>query len=222
MIAEHNYPILHDVRQPTRRRILLTLKVLGEATAKALGERLSLTPMGVRRHLNALREEGWVDYRVRRHGRGRPTHVYYLTPKATLLFDQRYAALSIELLSYLKEELGEAIIQHLFERRAQRRAREALVRLDDLPLPKRVAMLAAVLDEDGYMAEWHQVNGEFIICEHNCAIRDVAIAFPEACESELDFIRQVLPGTHVERVEHIGRGDHCCTYRIYPQSQEGE
>ncbi len=220
MPVEHEHPVLYDVSQPTRRRILLTLKILGEATARTLSERLGLTPMGIRRHLNALREEGWVDYRVLRYGRGRPTHVYFLTPKTTQLFDQRYAALTIELLSYLKAEQGEEMISHLFEQRAERRAREALARLDTLPLPQRVVVLATILDEDGYMAEWQQVDGGFVICEHHCAIRDVALAFPQACETELAFIRRVLPCAKVERVEHIRNGDHRCTYKILPSKRE--
>lgn len=214
---EHNHPLLHDARQPTRHRILIALKVLGEASAKTLGTHLHLTPMGVRRHLNILRDEGWVDYRVFRHGQGRPTHLYFLTPKAMSLFDQRYAALSVELLCYLAEEQGEEVVSHLFQRRAERRVKEAQEALAGLPLEQRVAQLAAILNRDGYMAEWEKDGEEYCICEHHCAIQDVAHTFPQACETELTFIRELLPDATVERERNIVRGDHCCMYRIRPR-----
>ncbi len=214
---EHRHPLLHNARQPTRRRILIALKVLGEASAKTLGDYLHLTPMGVRRHLNILREEGWVDYRTLRHGQGRPTHLYFLTPKAMSLFDQRYAALSVELLGYLAEEQGEEVVTHLFQRRAERRLKEAQDEVSGLPLEQRVARLAVILNRDGYMAEWHREEEEYIICEHHCAIQEVAHAFPQACETELTFIQEILPDATVERVQNIVRGDHCCMYRIRPR-----
>ncbi len=217
----HWHPLLDDAKQPTRRRILVALKVLGEATAKTLSEQLNLTPMGVRRHLNALEADGLAAYRVVRHGQGRPRYVYYLTPKALALFDQRYASLGVELLRYIAEEQGEGAVSHLFRRRAERRIAEAMPRLDAHPLERKVAILAEILDKDGYLAEWRREGEDtFLICEHHCAIQEVAQAFPQACESELLFIRSVLPEAEVERVRHIVSGHHCCSYRIRKKGGE--
>ena len=48
--------------------------------------------------------------------------------------------------------------------------------------------------------------GGFRIIEHNCAIWAVAQRYGQACTSEIDFIRTVLPGASVERVQHmVGR-----------------
>ncbi len=218
----HNHPLLHNARLPTRQRILLALKVMGEATARALAERLHMTPMGIRRHLAILYEEGWVDYRLLRRGQGRPAHVYHLTPKAAAFFDQRYAALSVELLRYMAEEHGEEVVTHLFERRAQRRLQEALAEIGALPLPERVAALTQILDRDGYMAEWKAEGDEYFICEHHCAIEEVARVFPQACSTELTFIQGVLPDAEVERVAHIATGDHRCRYRIRPRDTTGK
>ncbi len=205
-----------NARHPTRHQVLLMLKVLGEASARTLAEHLHLTPMGVRRHLNALREDGWVDYRVVRQGRGRPQHLYYLTSRAVALFDQRYAALTIEFLNYLIEEQGNEVVEHLFARRAERRVQEALAQVEGLPLRERVVELTRILERDGYMAEWCEDEEGYIICEHHCAIQEVAQAFPQACASELVFLQDVLKGALVERVEHILSGQHRCTYRVRP------
>ena len=215
MERTHWHPLLDRTKRSTRYRILVTLKILGEATAQELSEHLEFTPMGVRRHLSALHKDGLVEYRVVRHGQGRPSHVYSLTPKALEIFDQRYASLSVELLSYLAEEMGEEMVTHLFERRAQRRIEATRAQLEGLPLEQKVERLAHILDEDGYLAEWrHDGNGTYVLCEHHCAIYEVAKAFPQACRTELTFIQTVLEDATVRRTQNMVEGDHCCTYII--------
>lgn len=213
---------LDDPREPTRKRIVLALKVLGEASAADLGARLYLTPMGIRRHLRVLQQEGLVTYRVVRQGQGRPRHLYSLTSEADVLFAQRYASLNVELLQYLAEEQGLEAVGRLFERRAQRRVEEATRVLAHLPLEEKVIRLADILDRDGYLAEWREEDGSYLICEHNCAIRQVAETFPQACSSELAFIRAVLPEAEVNRVHHIVSGDTRCAYRVRPREEDDD
>ena len=67
-------PATHD--QPTRERVVRSILVNGASTAAALAERLDLTPAAVRRHLDALLEEGMIAAREPRSqadARPRPT-----------------------------------------------------------------------------------------------------------------------------------------------------
>ncbi len=218
MVQHVSHPAIEDPHIPTRKRVLVTLKILGKGTAQELARLLHMTPMGVRRHLFALEKEGLVQHKVVPHGQGRPKHVYELTPKAQNVFDQRYAALSVELLHYIAEEFGEDAVKRLFTRRAERRAREILPLLERLPLERRIARLAEILNQDGYLAAWRREDGGYILCEHHCAIRDVAQAFPQACATELIFIRRVLGDVDIRRKEHIIDGAPRCTYEITPKS----
>ena len=52
------------------------------------------------------------------------------------------------------------------------------------------------------------------IVEHNCAIWAVALRYGQACTSELDFIRTVLPEADVERVAHMVAGARRCAYEV--------
>jgi DeoR family suf operon transcriptional repressor len=52
------------------------------------------------------------------------------------------------------------------------------------------------------------------VVEHNCAIWAVARRYGQACTSELDFIRAVLPDAHIERVQHMVEGARRCAYEI--------
>ena len=58
--------------------------------------------------------------------------------------------------------------------------------------------------------------GGFRIVEHNCAIWAVAQRYGQACTSEIDFIRTVLPGATVERVQHMVAGGPHCAYEVRP------
>ena len=86
----------------------------------------------------------------------------------------------------------------------------------------RVATLTAILDDDGYLADAERLDdGSWLVTEHNCAILTVAQGFPQACSSELSFIRDALPGAEVERVAHLIAGAHVCAYRIRPRPVPG-
>lgn len=198
--------------QPTRRKILLALKKAGGMTAGELSELLGMTSMGVRRHLNILERDGLVSFDSEQRGLGRPAYVYQLTANADNLFPKTYHVLANELLGYLDEDdLG-----RVFERRAERRLRLARARLAGLGFREKIAELARILDEDGYLAEWEQVDeGTYLVTEFNCAIHDVAYRYRQACASELDFIRALLPEAVVERQEYMMSGATCCSYRIW-------
>jgi DeoR family transcriptional regulator, suf operon transcriptional repressor len=148
--------------------------------------------------------------------RGRPAHTYQLTSAAETLYPKRYGDLTTELLGYLGGPDGEQV-DELFELRRRRRVDGALPRLSHLSFDEQVAALAAILDEDGYLADaTRQTDGSWLITEHNCAILTVAHGFSQACSSELSFIRDALPGATVERVAHLMDGAHVCAYRITP------
>src|SRR5437763_1017750 len=80
-----------------------------------------------------------------------------------------------------------------------------------MPGPERIAELAGILDEDGYLAEHEPLpDGGYRVVEHNCAVLEVARRYGQACASELEFIRQALPEADVERVAHMMAGAFVC------------
>lgn len=207
-------PAVNDQLQPTRRKIILALKQRGGMTAAELAELLGITSMGVRRHLTMLERDRLVRYELVQRGKGRPSYVYALSSEAEHLFPKNYAALATELLGYLAADDGEQVIQ-LFDQRAQRRIRQAQARLDGKPLGERVAGLAELLHDEGYLAEWEQVDADsYVLSEHNCAVHDVAQEFRAACGSELTFLQAVLSDAEVTREQHMMGGDLMCAYRI--------
>lgn len=202
-----------------RRDVLYAVRRRGEATVEQVAESLDMSVSGARQHLAALREEGLVaDRELPTEGRGRPRRVHRVTRRGDDLFPKAYGELTNELLGFLDPDLE----RELFDRRRTVRIERARERLDGLDLPARVDELARILDEDGYLATArHRDDGTFDIVERNCAIATVAAAHPDACRSELEFIRTVLPDATVDRISHIVSGATECGYRIVPHDQPG-
>lgn len=201
--------------QPTRRKIILALKQHGGLTAAELAEMLGITSMGVRRHLTTLERDRLVHYELVQRGKGRPSYVYQLSPQAQNLFPKNYAALAKELLGYLAARNSGGEVIELFDQRAARRIRNAKARLEGQSLAARVAGLAEILCDEGYLAEWQQVDADtFLLSEHNCAVHEVAAEFRAACNSELTFLVAVLPDAEVTREQHMLSGGLTCAYRI--------
>jgi len=211
-----------DQLPTTRRAILNLLKRQGPLGAHDLAAQLGLTPSAIRLQLVHLEEDGLLERSdaVADTARpGRPAHRYALTPAAEALYPKRYGDLTTELLGYLGGPDGKQV-DDLFEQRRRRRVDGARPRLARLSFTEQVAALAAILDEDGYLADAEeQPDGSWLITEHNCAILTVAHGFSQACSSELSFIRDAIPGATVERVAHLMDGAHVCAYRITPRAE---
>jgi len=203
---------------PGRRSVLHAVRVLGDATAEDVAAELDITVSGARQHLSALTEERLVattELPPAGGGRGRPRLAYHATEAAEALFPKAYGALTNELLGYLDDEGGGAV-DRLFARRRDTRIAAARARLAPCrSLAAKVRELARILDEDGYLATAEQVGrGRHRLVEHNCAIAAVARRYGQACASELEFIRAVLPDHEVTRVSHMVEGARHCAYEI--------
>jgi len=201
-----------------RREVLYAVRRRGEATAEQVADQLGMTASGARQHLTALVEAGLVDaseLTADLPRRGRRTLAYSATPAADGYFPKAYGELTNELLGYLGDT-DPTMLDDLFARRREHRIDAARARLaPKRTLATKVRELTEILDEDGYLATSERVApGVYRIVEHNCAIWAVAQRYGQACTSEIDFIRAVLPDATVERVQHMVAGARHCAYEV--------
>jgi predicted ArsR family transcriptional regulator len=199
---------------PTRRAVLDLLKRHGPQTVAQLGAALGLSGVAVRRHLEVLEHVGLVRQTTRPQGRGRPAYVYALTEMGHDLFPRNYHQLVAQLLEATASELGPEAVERLFDHRQHELAELYAGHTEGRTLPELARALAAIQDENGYMADCQQTgDGRWLVSEHNCAIARVAGTWPTACTHELALFRQLAgPGVDVERVAHIQSGDPVCAY----------
>ncbi|HEX6657624.1 MAG TPA: hypothetical protein VF065_06055, partial [Ilumatobacter sp.] len=187
----------------------------------------------IRQHLEALEESGLVErFAAASSGRGRPPIHWRITELAGDLFPDRHGELTVELISAIREALGEDGLRQVIAVRSARQLdayRQALGALepsgrsvhrpasDDgrVAVAVRLQRLAELRTAEGYLAEVVSDDGGHLLVEHHCPVRDAAGACEGLCGAELELFRNVLgPGVSVERAQHVLRGDGRCAYRI--------
>jgi len=198
----------------TRDTILHLLKTNGELSAKALTERLNITTMAVRRHIDALERDGYIDSKTVRQSMGRPMAVYYLTPRSEALFPNKYHAVALDLLEELVQESGIDMVERLFERRKDSLHKKYADSMDAKDLEGKVAALAQIQNENGYMVKVEKTGeDEYTFIEHNCPIAQLANQYNHACQCEMKLFETLLDAD-VTRPECLAKGDKKCVYMI--------
>jgi predicted ArsR family transcriptional regulator len=219
------YPVMTDVKVnlgASKRQIVERLK-RADATAGDLAVALDMTEAGVRQHLDALADNGLVTaHKGSAEGRGRPPTVWSLTDLAQDLFPDRHDDLTLDLITAVRNALGDDGLQRVIDARADQQ-RAAYVNA----IPKRGSLraraeaLARVRTDEGYIAEVvDDPDGKgVLLVEHHCPICTAASACAGLCASELELFRDVMgPKVKIERTQHIIAGDRRCTYRMTPVS----
>lgn len=203
-------PVADDAR--TRELVARSILENGPSTATALGQRLGLTPAGIRRHLDLLVADGVLEAREPRsasiRGRGRPSKVFVMSDQGREKFEHSYDDLAVAALKFMSAQSGEHLVKAFAQSRAddiERKASLAIAKSQN-----KAQALAAFLTDQGYAANV-QVNpmGEEL-CQHHCPIAHVAAEFPQLCEAETQALSNLL-GTHVQRLATIAHGDGVCT-----------
>ena len=199
-------------------RFLLLLKTRGPQTAADLGRALGTTGENARQQLSKLAAEGLVETESVVRGVGRPTQFWRLTGSGNARFPDAHAELAVSLLRTIRDLLGADVLDQLVsaredEMRAQYREKLRAIK----GLEARVAALADIRSQEGYMAEFHQADdGDgWLLVENHCPICAAATACQGFCRAELALFREMLgPDCAIERTEHIVLGARRCAYRI--------
>jgi predicted ArsR family transcriptional regulator len=201
----------------SRQEILRLLRTHGEMTAEDLSQAMGISSVAVRQHLEVLAARELVRTQTERRPVGRPCRVYSLTESANELFPQSYHGLALMILEHLREQDGEQKVDEVFDARAERLEAQHASRMAGKSLRDRVAAVARIQDENGYMSQWEECpDGSFRLREYNCAICQVARRFPRLCEKERELFTRLLDAD-VTREEHVLTGDRRCSYRIRPR-----
>lgn len=196
----------------SQRQVLRTLKLHGATTIPQLAAVLELNVETVRHHLQMLRALKLVEERGRRRtGRGRPEVLYALTLDAEALFPRREGEVLRALAEHLLETGNEQALEEFFDRYIGGRREEALRRVEHLEGDERLAEVARILSELGFMAQVGEGEvADLRLC--HCPLRELVGVTKIPCRAELGFVRELL-GERLTRLSYIPAGDASCTYR---------
>lgn len=204
----------------TRESVARSILENGPSTAAELSERLGITPAGIRRHLDALLDEGTLEARephaALSRGRGRPSKVFVMTDSGRQKFEHTYDDLAISALRFMTAK-NPNFIKEFAQNRADELERKFVK--SSAKSKDKVKALADFLTTEGYSSTIHKVGVGHEMCQHHCPIAHVAAEFPDLCEAETAVFSKTL-GTHVQRLATIAHGDGVCTTFI-PKTQKG-
>ncbi len=199
----------------TRDAVARSVLENGPSTAVVLGERLGLTPAGIRRHLDLLVADGILEAREPHQalirGRGRPSKVFVMTDSGREKFEHSYDDLAVAALKFMSAQSGGTLVKAFAQSRADDIERKGTVAL--AKRSNKSEALATFLTEQGYAASIESRPLGEQLCQHHCPIAHVAAEFPALCEAETEAFSRML-GTHVQRLATIAHGDGVCTTYI--------
>jgi len=199
----------------TRDAVARSVLENGPSTAVVLGERLGLTPAGIRRHLDLLVADGILEARephqALTRGRGRPSKVFVMTDSGREKFEHSYDDLAVAALKFMSAQSGEHLVKAFAQSRTDNIERKGSVAL--AKRSNKSEALATFLTEQGYAASIESRPLGEQLCQHHCPIAHVAAEFPALCEAETEAFSRIL-GTHVQRLATIAHGDGVCTTYI--------
>lgn len=204
--------------QSTRQEILDILKEDRQATVEDLAQRLELTPMTIRHHLNILQAQNLVEAsKVHRSKKvGRPRLVYTLTDAADELFPQSYGELARHLMSEVKQAMGKQEAEAILRRVAERVVREAPRPVEGQEFEERLSRAMDFLHEHGYLSSWEKVGDGYVITNVNCPYRHVTREHDEVCIMDTEILSKLL-GVEPQRLTSMSAGEPTCSFLLLPE-----
>ncbi|WP_218219796.1 metalloregulator ArsR/SmtB family transcription factor [Nesterenkonia sp. Act20] len=226
-----------EAESTTRQRVLQLVVEEGPISAAALGRELKLTAAAVRRHLDAMTEQGILEVKnvtTRRRGAGRPSRRYVVSERGQRSLGDDYLGLVQTALTMLQSaaapttedshvtgptpETARGLAREYFAGFEQRWERQ-LEGVSDLDA--RADRLSQLFAEDGFAGFTRLVGRDnpllamqsTQLCQGHCPIREIAAAHPVFCEEETDMISRLLD-VDVRRLSTQAAGAHVCTTHV--------
>lgn len=202
----------------TREQMRELLAARREATVGDIAEALGLNQANIRRHLEVMRAEGLVDYRIRRHEVGRPSYVYHLTERAEEMSGhyprlvnrmfKRIAALPAD-----QAEAGQRLLVDVFQGVAEDIAGSYRSMVTGHTVGDRVIETSEALKDEGIVDHWRKEADGYHLTNTACPYRKAAEISEAPCHADQKVV-ELLVGAEVEQVTRMVDGYPVCEYVV--------
>ena len=201
---------------PSTQRILYFVKSRGPVSTAMLAKALDMTGEAARQHVQKLVAAGLLEGRQEAQaGAGRPRQSWVLTAAGHARFPDTHAQLTIKLIGSVRDLFGQEGLDKLIAQREQESRAAYALACAAPDLPTRLQQLAAVRDDEGYMARLEADGDDWLLIEDHCPICAAARTCQGFCRSELQLFQEVAgPGVSVVREQHMLADALRCVYRI--------
>lgn len=201
-----------------KKELLDLIKHRGQITIDESVEEVDLAKTTLREHFTQLERDGYIERSYERSGRGRPSLRFRLTPKGNALYPSYEPQMMRELITFLKGEGKEELLETFFRNFWDRRYKKLQWMLDEegaVNEEDTVRIVSSMLKEEGFMPEYdsEDEDGKLTVKECNCPFREIIKVTKLPCKLEEEFYEKVF-GKKVERTSYIAEGDFSCTYCV--------
>jgi len=198
----------------TRETILV--KLLSEdLTAIDLENELNINESAIRRHLNNLERQGYVEHYFEKAERGRPKKLYTLTREGRGLFPQKTNLLFILLAEGVRNVYGEEDLDRLLSQVADRFADRLTSPASDGSRVDQLKDFVDSLDKFGFYPSLEEKEEFYVIKYRNCVFGEVIEELCEQlCNMHKQIVNNVIPNCEVYLMGTRGLGDKICAHKI--------
>ncbi|MGK5077535.1 helix-turn-helix transcriptional regulator [Janthinobacterium sp. HLX7-2] len=202
----------------TTERILYFIKTKGPVSTATVAKTLEMTGEAARQQVQKLVAAGLIEGRQEgQAGAGRPRQNWVLTQAGNARFPDTHAQLTVKLIGSVRQLFGEAGLDKLIMQREEESRSAYALACPAADLPTRLQQLAAVRDEEGYMARVEADGEDWLLIEDHCPICAAARTCQGFCRSELQLFQEVVgPTASIVREQHLLTNALRCIYRISP------
>src|SRR5690625_4999843 len=134
-----------------------------------------ISEIAVRKHLAELEQQGFIRRKEIKQDIGRPYYIYTLTEKGHQTFPNQFEQLPLEILQDLEDSQGKRAVNALLKQRKSREVETFQTELGDKSFDDRIAAMAKIQDEKGYMIEYEKnAAGDYDVKNYHCPIINIA------------------------------------------------
>lgn len=209
-------------RKTTKEKILEVLKKEDRSSIKDLAEYIAISEVAIRRHINDLIRQRFVQEEEVKQEIGRPYYVYSLTGKGHRTFPNQYEELPVEMLQDLETLYGKKAIKDLLKLKKNREKEEMLPYLEDKDFDEKVEKFIELLEEKGYMIEYKKTEeGHYEIKNYHCPIYNVSSQYNIVCQNEKEMYQSIFPDSEITDLSCMSKGcNHCFWVITNPDAKQ--
>lgn len=206
---------------PAGMRLVKMLVGNPPQTVAELMDTAGVTRTAITEQLNELLAAGYVQRSTQRlTGRGRPRHLYSVTPSALLLLFAGNQRVVVPAMWQAIEEVGGRKLKHQIVKRVGRElAGRYRSRIRGKTRADRFRQMARILrEEEGNLVEVRKgKNGQLMMRRRNCSFYSMYEDSRTVCQLDQQVMSSVI-GSPVRRTACRHDGDACCVFEITDDS----
>lgn len=210
------------VKKPTsvKEQLLKLLKKNRELSIEEIMQHFTISEIAVRKHLQGLARQKFIEVIQHKKEIGRPYHTYQLSDKGHSYFPHRYQELSVQLLKDLEQIYGEEAVDTLLEKQSDRDKERLSEAVGTKRTDEKISLLVDQQNESGYMLEWSKVgDNEYVLKNYHCPFMEAAVQYPSMCQHEKKMFSKVFSEGTVSAESFITEGETCCKWKITLQEK---